>query len=108
MIIKKSYYIICLRGTTREYFFHNYPSIPRENSLSNGNILENKNLMKLLTDEIIIKIFVCNIDQIVLFKTLNGFTNIIPLSRAYITLYMRHCSHYEMMEKKQHLSYGFL
>ena len=51
MIIKKSYYIICLRGTTQEYFFHNYPSIPRENSLSNGNILENKNLMKLLTHQ---------------------------------------------------------
>ena len=28
-------------------------------------------------------------------------------SGAYLTLYMRDCSHYKMRENKQHLSYGF-
>ena len=31
----------------------------------------------------------------------------ILLSVAYVTLYMRDCSHYEMKENKWHLSYGF-
>ena len=76
MLSEESDHIICLfkRNSSRISLLQLSVSyILRENSISEGRILDNKNFMKYQP----INIFVYNIDQIVLFKTFNDFANVI-------------------------------
>ena len=76
MLSEQSYNVICLfkRNSSRISLSQLSVSyILKENSLSKGNILDNKNFMKLLTNQYL----VYNIDHVALFKTLNDFENVI-------------------------------
>ena len=41
---------VCLRGTVQEHLFHSFTNlfIPRENSLSEGEMLDNENFYKII------------------------------------------------------------
>ena len=78
MLSGESFHIICLFKRNSSRTSHPQLSVSyilREYSLNEGKILGNKNFMKLLHNQN----FVCNIDQIVLYKTLNDFANVISI-----------------------------